>query len=57
MLGDPGGLYPAELVAAHTAAYPRLRVRDVPDVNHYTIVMGRQGATAVADAADEAAPH
>ena len=53
MLGDSGGLYPAELVQEHAARYPAMTVRDVPEVNHYTIVMSPHGAAAVADALDE----
>lgn len=50
MLGAPGGLYPAELVARHAATFPAIEMREVPDANHYTIVMAESGATAVADA-------
>ena len=53
MLGDPGGLYPAEAVARAPAGLPGLVARDVPGTNHYTIVMARAGARAVADALDE----
>ena len=53
MLGDPGGLYAAEAVAEHLRLLPGLVARDVPGTNHYTIVMGREGARAVADALDE----
>ena len=53
MLGDPGGLYPAESVAEHLRTLPGLVARDVPGTNHYTIVMGETGARAVADALDE----
>ena len=50
LLDEPGGLYPVELVDAHRTAYPRIEVREVPDTNHYTVVMGDVGARAVADA-------
>jgi lipase len=50
MLGDPGGLYPADLVAGHARSFPGIEVREVPGVNHYTIVMGEPGARAVAGA-------
>ena len=53
MLGDPGGLYPAEAVEEHARSWPGLVTRDVPGTNHYTIVMGETGARAVADALDE----
>ncbi len=55
MMGDPGGLYPSELVEEHRPTFPAIEVRDVPGTNHYTIVMGRPGAQAVADALDEVA--
>ena len=54
MLGDPGGIYPADLVAGHAARFPRLDVREVAGTNHYTIVMGERGASAVADALADA---
>lgn len=44
--GDP--LYTAEHVARWAERLP-LRTEDVPDVNHYTIVMGDAGAAFVAD--------
>ncbi len=50
MLDDPGGLYPVDLVAQHVGRFPRIQVREVPGVNHYTVVMGRPGALVVADA-------
>lgn len=50
MMGDPGGLYPAELVEQHRTAFPALELSDVPGTNHYTIVMADPGARAVADA-------
>jgi len=55
MMGDPGGLYPSELVERHRPVFPAVEVRDVPGTNHYTIVMGQAGAEAVADALDEVA--
>jgi pimeloyl-ACP methyl ester carboxylesterase len=53
MLGDEGGLYPAGLVAEHRSRFPQVCVLDVPETNHYTIVMGEPGARAVADALEE----
>ena len=51
MLDGPDPLQPLALAQAWAAADPaRRRVTLVPDVNHYTIVMGRSGAAAVADA-------
>jgi pimeloyl-ACP methyl ester carboxylesterase len=52
MLDDPGGLYPLELVEQHRSRFPQVDVRDVPDTNHYTVVMSERGALAVADALD-----
>ncbi len=53
MMDDPGGLYPEALVEQHRRTYPGIRFRDVPDTNHYTVVMSDPGARAVADALDE----
>jgi lipase len=50
MLGEPGGLYPADLVQQHRDRFPAISCRDVPGTNHYTVVMGETGAGAVADA-------
>ena len=47
---DPPGLYPQPTVDAYAARWPDLDVRHVPDVNHYTIVLSRRGAAAVAQA-------
>ncbi len=47
---DPPGLYPQPTVDAYAARWPDLDVRFVPDVNHYTIVLSRRGADAVAQA-------
>jgi lipase len=48
LLDEPGGLYPG-LPAAPPLA-PTMRVTDVDDVNHYTILMTDPGAGVVADA-------
>jgi hypothetical protein len=49
MTDDPNPMQPLELVQAWAAADPeRRRALQVPDVNHYTIVLGRRGAEAVA---------
>jgi hypothetical protein len=53
MMDDPGGLYPEALVEQHRSTYRGVGFRDVPDTNHYTIVMSDPGARAVADALDE----
>jgi hypothetical protein len=50
---DPGGLYPRELVDLHLSTFPHVTARDVPDTNHYTIVMSETGARAVAEALEE----
>jgi pimeloyl-ACP methyl ester carboxylesterase len=47
---DPPGLYPHATVDAFARRWPDLDVRPVPDVNHYTIVLSRRGADAVAQA-------
>ena len=53
---DPPGLYPQATVDAYAARWPDLDVRPVADVNHYTIVLSRPGASAVADAVRDLAP-
>ncbi len=53
---DPPGLYPQPTVDAYAARWPDLEVRRVPDVNHYTIVLSRRGASAVADAIRAVSP-
>ncbi|MGZ4218548.1 MAG: alpha/beta hydrolase, partial [Solirubrobacteraceae bacterium] len=48
---DPNPMIPEALAAGWAAAAPGQRsVREVVDVNHYTIVMGATGAGAVAEA-------
>jgi pimeloyl-ACP methyl ester carboxylesterase len=47
---DPPGLYPQETVDEYAARWPDIDVRAVPGVNHYTIVLSRRGADAVAEA-------
>lgn len=47
---DPPGLYPQATVDGFATRWPELDVRRVEDVNHYTIVLSRRGAGAVADA-------
>jgi len=48
---DPPGLYPQATVESYAARWPDLRIELVPDVNHYTIVLSRRGAAAIAEAA------
>lgn len=50
MMGEPGGLYPVDHVAALDRRCADVAVRDVPDVNHYTLVMSDPGAAVVAAA-------
>jgi pimeloyl-ACP methyl ester carboxylesterase len=48
---EPTPMIPAELAAAWVDSAPdQRRVAEVPDVNHYTLVMGGSGARAVAQA-------
>ena len=47
LLDEPGGLYPG--LASHPALAPTLAVVDVPDVNHYSILLTDPGAGIVAD--------
>ena len=50
LLDDPNPMQPLPLAQAWAAQSPdRRRVVQVPDVNHYTIVMGAAGAAAVRD--------
>ena len=48
LLNKTPGLYGASEIARWKAGLPALTIREVPDVNHYTIVMGAAGASAVA---------
>ncbi len=50
LLNESTGLYPAGYLEAWAARLPNLSVTEVPDVNHYTIIMGEPGAAAVAAA-------
>jgi hypothetical protein len=50
MVDDPHPMQPLPLVQAWAAGDPdRRRAVSVPDVNHFTIVLGRSGAATVAD--------
>lgn len=49
LLNEPAGLYAPGYLETWAEKLPSLQVRDVPDVNHYTIIMGDRGAAAVAD--------
>jgi hypothetical protein len=48
LLNEAPGLYSPSEIERWRAELPAMRVREVPDVNHYTIVMGDVGASAVA---------
>ena len=50
MLDGPEGIYASDYVGEWALSHPSLRVIEVPDVNHYTIVMKNTGAEAVARA-------
>lgn len=54
LLNEPSGLYPPGYLDAWAARLPALAVREIPDVNHYTIIMGEAGAAAVAESVQEA---
>jgi pimeloyl-ACP methyl ester carboxylesterase len=55
LLDEPNPMQPTELVQAWAAEAPQQRrMLPVPDVNHYTLVLGRRGAPAVAAAVEEA---
>lgn len=48
LLAEPPGLYAPGVLNGFTADVPQLEVVEVPDVNHYTIVMASPGVDAVA---------
>jgi pimeloyl-ACP methyl ester carboxylesterase len=52
---EPPGLYAADLVPAFSASVPQLAVVEVPDVNHYTVLMTSPGVGRVADVVRAAA--
>jgi hypothetical protein len=54
LLNEPAALYSPGYLDAWAEKLPSLRVREVPEVNHYTIVMGEAGAAAVARRVREA---
>ncbi|BCW78420.1 alpha/beta hydrolase [Arthrobacter sp. NicSoilC5] len=49
LLNEPTALYAPGYLESWAAKLPALRVTQVPDVNHYTIIMGQSGAAAVAE--------
>lgn len=48
LLNEPTALYAPGYLESWAGKLPTLRVTQVPDVNHYTIIMGQTGAAAVA---------
>lgn len=48
LLNETPGLYPPAVVERWRRELPLARVVEIPDVNHYTIVMGERGAAVVA---------
>jgi len=48
LLNEPAALYAPGYLESWAAKLPTLRLTQVPDVNHYTIIMGQTGAAAVA---------
>jgi len=55
MFGQPPPMIPREVVQAWAERVPALRPLVVPEVNHYTILFGREGAAAVSQAIRAAA--
>ena len=48
LLNETPGLYSPSAIERWKGELPAVKIREVPDVNHYTIVMGAAGASAVA---------
>lgn len=48
LLDETPGLYPPAVVERWRRELPLASITEIPDVNHYTILMGERGATAVA---------
>jgi lipase len=46
-LNDLPGLYPVEAVEEWKRQIPNLETLEIPDVNHYTIIMAQRGASAI----------
>ena len=55
ILDQPEGLYPAGYLQQLTAQRPFVEVREIQDVNHYTVLLGDKGAARVAQALRELA--
>lgn len=54
LLDQTPGLYPADVLQQWQRSLPTLTITEVPDTNHYTIVMTPEGASAVAAAVEAA---
>ena len=54
LFNEPGGLYAPGYLDAWADKLPALTVREVADVNHYTIIMGGAGAAVVGGTVREA---
>jgi pimeloyl-ACP methyl ester carboxylesterase len=50
LLADPPGLYPPAALDSFAAAHPGFRWDDVENTNHYTLLLGPQGADCVSTA-------
>ena len=48
MLDDPPGIYSPDAVGTVTARATSIETEDLPDSNHYTILLGDQPAAVVA---------
>jgi lipase len=46
---DPPGIYPPDTVATVTARAMSIQAEDIPDTNHYTILLGGRPAAVVAN--------
>lgn len=57
VLDDGKRLLPPEVVEEYVAAYPEARVEEVPDVNHYTILLGPGGGAGRVTEAIRSALH
>ncbi|MDF1480051.1 alpha/beta fold hydrolase [Leifsonia sp. H3M29-4] len=57
LLDQPEALYPPATVAHWQALVPELRVHEVADVNHYTILMTAHGVAAVAAVVRDVLDH
>ncbi|HEX5908669.1 MAG TPA: hypothetical protein VFY56_16760, partial [Propionibacteriaceae bacterium] len=49
LLNQPPGLYPEEALVSWRSRLPSLTIDEVPQLNHYTIMLHPSGATRVAD--------